>query len=471
MAGAPTGFLGKLAAERPFLTSSVVAIGMTALCVIGVRRGADPQLAAVIVSFILKAIYVIAAPMIAVAIMPASRVLRSAVFFAIVLLAGALIVLDQRWVASLSFFEPPPTALTGASFGLFCYLFALSPLLLSTVRLGLVAAPAAILGAAGAAGYLALEGLLTSETAAIIAVALAIGGSIGADVSAEFSKHFAKGVVAPAAAAGHSAIAPAVFSVLTVSAYLGVQTIHSNFGAIEWPVLWGGTAAALLTAAGALVGVSGSLSLTRLSEQAAVDENRRRQWFSAAWRPMRRLLPATTALAATAIAGVVVVIAVFEAGLDTPVNVFAFLALVWAAAALAFVSLRTSILIVVIVFAATLLTGYLYSVLSWTIPALPERLAALTLTAIGLAHLTMSWRDAGEVWRNPRDIAENAMSDGMRRLLLTLGLGAASLIVAAYSFDWIGGVYTAAYYAIMSGISLILAPPMMIAMSAKTNPY
>jgi len=470
---APTGFLGKLAAERPFLATAVLALGMTSLSIVGIRRSADPAAGAVVAAFIFNAVYVIAAPMVLAAMAPQKKMARCLYFILVILVAAGLVALGEGRFASVMFFTPPPVALTLTAAGLFCFLLALSPLLSTVLKLGVAAPFAAILGTAAAAGYLALDGMLIPAAAAGLAVALAIGVTVGADVSAEFSKLFAQGAAhkTAAAAAGHAAVAPAAFSVLATGALLSVQTIHTNFGAIEWPALWGAAAAALLAAVMALIGVTGSLSVTVFGEQVAVDENRRRQWFTTSWRPMRRLLPATTALAATAIAGVVVVVAIFEAGVAAPMSLLFFLVLIWGAAALAFVSLRTSILIVAIVFVATLMAGYFYAVMGWPLPELPERLTGLTLAAISLGHLTVSWRDAGEIWRNTRDITENAMSDGMRRFLLTLGLGAASLVVAAYSFGWAEGIGTAVYLIVTSGVSLLLAPMMMIAMSAKSSRY
>lgn len=184
---------------------------------------------------------------------------------------------------------------------------------------------------------------------------------------------------------------------------------------------------------------------------------------------MRRILPAQTALAATAIAGVLAVVALFEAGLAAPVSFLVFLGGVWAAAALTFVSLRTSLLIAGLLFASAIFADYGYSLFGAEGPGPLERFTALTLTAIALAQLTVSWRDAGDVWRNARDVAQNAMAGGARRFLLALGVGAASLVVAAQSFGWPEGFDAAAYFLAAGAVSLILSPVMMIALSARTG--
>ncbi|NOX95700.1 MAG: hypothetical protein GXP04_11590, partial [Alphaproteobacteria bacterium] len=272
-----------------------------------------------------------------------------------------------------------------------------------------------------------------------------------------------------AAAAGHAALAPIMFGVLAVAALFLVQTVNVNFGAIEWRVVWAGLTAVMAAAVAAMLAVTGSLSRENVSELAAVDENRRCQWFAAAWRPVRELLPATTAMAMTAIAGVFAVVALFEVGFAAPVSTLSFFVLIAIASAVSFVSLRTSILIVALLGFGVMAAGYLYAVMGMPLPALPERLVALTLCAVALGNLTISWRDAGDRWQSARDIAENALSDGLRRFLFMVGVGAVSLFVSSQTFQWRAGEEAAQYLLATGFFSLLLAPPMMIAMSARTR--
>ena len=472
MTGAPSGFLGRVAADRPLLATAVLAIGMTALCIVGVRRAGAAVEPDLILGYILNAAYGVGAPVVLAAFAPrktAGRLLFAAL---VALAAGGLAFASIQGAAPLPGISPPPVLLTATFLGLFVFLLVLAPFFDGAFRLGALAPFASILGVAGAAGVLALETLLPgAQGAAAAAVALAAGATIGAGVSADFSIHFARGANAQTAAAagGHAAIAPSMFAVLTVAALFALQTLSANFGAVAWSVLWGGAASALFAATVSLVIVTASLSLSARGERIAVEENRRRQWFAAAWRPVRRALPASSALAGAAIAGVAVVVALFEAGLAAPFSILPFLAVIWAAAALVFVSLRTSVLIAVILFASTALADYAYAMVGYPAPALLERLCALTLTAIALGQLTVSWRNAGDLWRNARDIAQNAMSDGLRRFLMTLGTGAASLIVTAHSFGWAEGYAAVAYFLATGAVSLLLAPVLMVAMSAKAK--
>jgi hypothetical protein len=469
---APAGIVGKFVANRPVLAISVFSIGLTALAVVGSREaGGDGARAAT--SFIINALIAIALPIALVAMEPRTPLARMVFFGLIIVGAGAFSAASLQMIPGLSI-APPPLWLTLTSLGFMIYLFAMSPMLTSIVRLGVLGPFAAILGVAGAAGHLAVESLLLApEGAAAASIALAIGASIGAGVSADFSRFFARGFSRQraAAAAGHAAIAPIVFALLSVAALFLVQTVNANFGAVEWRIVWAGLTAVMAAAIAAMLAVTGSLSLENVSERAALDENRRRQWFAATWRPVRRMLPATTAIAVTAIAGVFAVVALFEAGFDAPISMISFFILIAIASAVSFVSARTSLLIVSLLGFSVIVAGYGYAALGLPLPAMPERLAALTLGAIALGHLTLSWRDAGDHWRGARDIAEHALSDGLRRFLFLVGAGAVSLFIASQTFQWRAGAGAAQYFLVIAFLSLLLAPPIMIAMSTRMRRY
>jgi hypothetical protein len=472
--GAPTGFLGKLSAERPLLVTSVLALGIAALCILGVRHSADPANAVLIGKFLGAAAAVVCLPLALAAVTP-DRPLVKGLFLAAVAAASAALL-----AAAFGAFNPlgpafaPPRVAAGAAVGFFLFLACLSPLTRSTLRLGLAGPAAAIFGVAGGVGYFALENLLVSPfSGPAAAIALMGGVCVGTGVGADFAYQFARGLPPKeaAAAAGHAAVAPAAFSVLAAAAYMTVVSFQANFGAVDWHVLAAGGAEALLAAAAALAAATGALSVFRPSEQVAVDENRRRQRFAESWRPLRKRLPATTAAAGSAIAGVLMVIAAFEAGVPEALSLAAFLAMILVAAGLAFVSVRTSLLIAAILFLSTVFSGYVYRVFGLAPPAAPELFAALALSAIALSQLTVSWRNASDIWRNARDVAQNAMSDGLRRFAIAYGAGGAAAVACGYAFAWEGGVAAAAYFSIHAGIGLFLAPFLMVALSAQLQRY
>ena len=471
MPAAPVGIVGEFAANRPLLGNAILGAGLIALAALGVRQAGD---GGQIISFAANALYVVALPMALAALQPRRIVRRLLFALLIVLVAGVLAAADMKVFPLPEMIAVPAAPMTFAAAGLTAFLIALTPLTANVARLSVVAPFAAILGTVGALGYFAFEPMLdASEGAAAAGLALAFGASAGAGIAADFSRFFAGGAERrqATAAACHAALAIIVYSLLAVAALLGIQTFKSNFGAVEWGVLWAGCTACAAASAAALFGVTGVLSTARIGEQAAADENRRRQWFAATWRPVRALLPPTSAGAAAAIAGVFVVIAIFETRFFAPVSLMVFFLLIWIASAVAFVSLRTSILVLAILAPSAVLAGYAYAALGMEPPELLGRLTALALCAVAIGHMTISWRDAGDYWRNARDVAENALSDGLRRFLFVFGAGAASLFVSARTFEWQEG-YTAIVYFMMTGfISVLLAPAMMTAMSARFRRY
>ena len=470
MSEAPVGLIGKFVANRPVLSISVFAIGLTTLAVVGLRQAGDGAFVAS--SFMTNALVALALPVALAAIEPRTRAARFGFIFLISVIGGILAAaaISDWWI--LAYVPAPPLWLTLSATGFTLYLVALSPMMASIARLGVLAPSAAILGVGGAGGYFAVESMLmTAEGAGIAALALAAGASIGAGVSADFSRYFARGFSRrrAAAAAGHAAVAPIMFTLLAVGILLGIQTINANFGAIEWRVIWPGLTAILAATIGAMIAVAGALSIDDASEMVAVDENRRRQWFKNSWAPVRRLLPVTTSLATMAIAGVISVIAIFEAGFAAPVSLIIFFVLIAIAAGLSFVSIRISLMVAGLLGFGALITGYGYAIFGLTLPSLLDRMLALTLCAVALGHLTVSWRDASDHWRDARDIAENALSDGLRRFLFLVGTGVVALFTASQTFHWPGGAKAAGYFLSTAFLSVLLVSPVMIVMSARST--
>lgn len=471
MPAAPVGIVGNIAANRPVLANAIIAAGLIALAALGARQGGRID---VILSFAGNALYVVALPLALAALQPRKALWRVMFLILIALVAAVLVIVDRGVVSTPGFVVVPSWTMTLAGLGFAAYLFALAPLTANAARLSAAAAPAAILGVLAALGYFAFEPALgAAEGAAAAGVALGLGVAVGAGVGADFSRSFAAGARRrrAAAAAGHAGLAILAFSLLTTAALFGVQTFKTNFGAVEWNVLWAGVTATAAATTAALFAVAGSLALARIGEQAAVDENRRRQWFAAAWRPVRDLLPPSSAGAVSAIAGVFVVIAMFEAGFAAPASLAVFFLLIWISAAAAFVSVRTSLLVAALLAVSAVLAGYAYRALGLELPDLPARLAALALAAAAIGHMTVSWRNAGDIWRNARDVTENALSDGLRRFLFVLGAGSASLFAAARSFAWDQGFSAIVYFMMIAFISALLAPALMTAMSARMNRY
>ena len=469
MREAPVGLVGAFAANRPYLSLGLIAPALIALAVVGARQ-AGAGAGAAIADLAAVAAGVLIAPMMLASATPQQGVARYLFIALVVLAAAALVALDAGWIVAPGAALTPPTALTLAAFGLYVFLVALAPLAQNVTRLSLPASFAAVLGVAGAAGYLAMEGMLGGADGAIAAAfGLALGVGVGVNIAADFAKFFAAGEnrKRAAAAAGHGAVALSVFYLLASSSFFALHSFETNFGAVDWAIVWAGITVVAASLATVLAAVTGGLALARASEQVAVDENRRRRWFSMRWRPVRLMLPATTATATVAIAAILVVIALFEVGLAAPMRFGAFIAAIWIAGGVAFVSLRTSALIALLLAASAVLANFVVAVVGAPAASETDQLAALTLLAAALGAMTVSWRDAGESWRNARDVVEHALNDGLRRFLFLVGAGAAGLYASVLVFDWAGGVAAVIYFLTAALIALALAPAAMTAMSAQ----
>ena len=471
MREAPVGLVGAFVAERPYLSVSILALALAALAVVGARQ-AGGDAGETISLLALTAAAMLITPMATAAISPRGGIALAGFTALLTGVTAGLVALDLGAIQTPFDIAAPPRAIVMAAFAYFLFLIALAPLARNVTRLGVLASFGAVLGVAGGAGYLALEGYLGAPGGAVaIALALTIGVGTGVNVAADFSTLFAEGEHRrrAAAAAGHSAIASSAFALMALVNFFVIYAYTSGAGAIDWLLVWVGFSIAVAAVCTGLVAVVGGLVLSNINERTALDENRRRQWFTARWRPLRLALPAVTAMATIAIAGILVVIAAFEVGITAPVRFGVFIAVLTIAAALSFVSVRTSLLIAGVLAASAFLADYAMAIVGVAAPVTQDRFAALTLGAIALGALTVSWRDASETWRNARDVVENALSDGLRRYLFIVGAGAASLFATLYALQWDGALPTLIYFLTVALIGLLLAPPAMMAMTTITT--
>lgn len=471
MREAPTGIVGAFVAERPYLCVGVLSLALAALAIVGARQ-AGGNAGDAISLLALTAAAMLIAPMALAAIAPRGAIALAGFAILIASVTSGLVALDLGAVQTPFDLPAPPRAVAMAAFAYFLFLIALAPLARNVTRLGVLASFGAVLGVSGAAGYLALEGYLGASGGAVaVALALTVGVGTGVNVAADFSTLFAEGEHRrrAAAAAGHSAIASSVFALMALGGFFVIYAYTANADAIDWVFVWVGFSTAAAAVGAALVAVVGGLVLSDINERTALDENRRRQWFAARWRPLRLALPAISAMAAIAVTAILVVIAAFEVGVTAPVRFAIFIAVIMIAAALSFVSVRTSLLIAGILAATAFLADYVIAIVGVAAPAAQDRFAALTLGAVALGALSVSWRDAGETWRNARDVVENALSDGLRRYLFIVGAGAASLFATLHALQWAGALPTLIYFLCVALIGLLLAPAAMMVMTTITT--
>ena len=462
-----SGIFAGLVANRPLLTILVLAFGCVALAVVGARNGV-PADASKLILFMGAALVILAVPSIFYSVLPRLTLYRyGALIVFIGLCAGVIYGIDRNVFAEWG----PSSDVTSFVYltgFLGLYFFALSPVIGRTP--GVFAGLGAILGGSAAGGYLVMEGLLSTEIgAAVLTFAVAAGVMVGAGVNAEHAKAFSLGRRRrdAAATAAHEALAPTAFAILVALILFSVQSYIGNFGLVDTRLLTGVFVSTVLTTLIGLLVCAGALSAISITDQVAFDENMRGRRFTKQWRGVRTVLPAPTAFAITGIAGDFGVLSLFEAPLAPALPLAAFFIAVWVAAGLVFVSIRTSLLVVVLLLLGNLGALLLYRWTGVTAPMILEVLVALGLSALALGQLTIGWRNAGEHWRDARDIAQHAMSDGMQRYLATLGFGAATLYCSAFSGLWSGGASAGTFFIIVASLTLFLAPAFMTALSAR----
>ncbi|WP_411817759.1 hypothetical protein [Hyphococcus sp. DH-69] len=471
MSGAPSGFFGKLSAERPILLGGVVGLGLVVLAVMGMRHQGDAAgVDLLLLRNAMSALIAIFVPLALAALTPRKPILQGT-YVAVVVIAGGLLSAYAMGAfgAPIEFLQP---LIFAAGLGLFVFLSALMPILRNLLRLGFVGPLASIVGIIGAIGFLALVDLLQVSFAAPLLTLYLVGGlCVGMSVAAEFAQLFAKGYSArgAAGAAGHAALAPGSFCILSTLAYGIVMSLELNLGELDLQTIAFISIATVLVAAMSLICSTGALALLRHTEQVAVDENYRRQRFAESWRPMRRLLPGSTAIAGSAIIGVLVVVSGFETGIADPLSFFLFIGLIMIASGAAFVSVRTSSLIAIMLFVSAIFAALAYQAIGIELPTLQDRLLAQTLAGMSFAQITVSWRNAGDIWRNARDITQNAMSDGLRRFVFLASVSVSALIVSSIAMSWPNGLALVSYFAVIVAIGLIISPILMVALSAQAQ--
>ena len=140
---------------------------------------------------------------------------------------------------------------------------------------------------------------------------------------------------------------------------------------------------------------------------------------------------------------------------------------IWAA--IVFVSLSTGLLMFVLLSIAAILARYIYELAGMEPISVNAQMASFAAVAFALSLLLMSWRNARERWRNARDVAEQGLSDGARRFLVTYGYGTASFVVMGFSSLWTAGQEAAIFHAIVGGLTIILAPAYMTALGMRVR--
>ncbi|MEQ1930529.1 MAG: hypothetical protein ABL957_08345, partial [Parvularculaceae bacterium] len=292
------GLVGGLTADRPIVSTLVLAFGLTALAAIGADAAGGAGLRAIMIDFLLAGGAIAGVPLIAASFAPSGVWGRLGFALGVAALAAAVILVQPvQWLAAPAAFA----AAIAASTALAVILIAAYPAFGALTRLGFLPLAAALLGTAGAIGFAAVQGQSAATALGPAAgLALTLGAVTGFAAVADFVAEFARGADRRNAAgrAAQEGVGPAAFvAVLAASAFGLLSGATANEGLAAAGLAGAGV---LLASSASLVVTAAALSLRRTSEMLAADENRRRQSFRQYWRPIRRALSPAAANAVVA---------------------------------------------------------------------------------------------------------------------------------------------------------------------------
>lgn len=458
------GLIGGLAADRPLIATLVSAFGLTALAVIG---AGDPMGAPATRTMLVETLFfggaILGAPLAAASFAPAKTLSRIALSSALLALAAAALIFQPAdWFAAPAAFAPSIAAATAIAIIFICAF----PVFGSIARLGFVSVFGALLGLAGGIGlYSSQGGVNSGEFGAATGLSLAFGSAAGFSTLSEFSAQFSRGAERRRAAgiAAQDGLGPVAFMALTGAAAFGVLTGGGAWANFQSAWLVG--ASVLLTSCAALIVTSAALALKRPSELLAVDENLRRQAFRVFWRPIRAGLSPSSANAAVAIAAIAVIAIAFTLSAPITLALCLFIIVSGALAGLLYVSLRAGLFVFFSLLVTAVATKWVWLAAQAPVQALAGEAAALSLSAVLFGQLALAWREARSPRLNARETAEAAMSGAARLYLANAIVGMAAFFALDVAGVWPSGALAAAQAGVMLIFGLLLAPPLMTALS------
>jgi hypothetical protein len=458
--------LGDFAAGRPVLTSCVLAFGFMALAATGYRN-APAFFASVSYSAIAALAVMVIAPAAIASVAPRNFWLR--LFYSGV---AAGLMLAVRRIAVQSGFDLGAFRLDAALAGAAAATLMLAlgaPLWRGSLRLSLVGLCAIVLGATGGLSIIALEAARTGAVhaaGAALGFASAAGAAVSVHLASGYASAFALGANGADAAgrAARGVVAQGLFALALGPVALGAGAFIVDAPPGTAAIVGAGVLAASLGAA-ILLGV-GALSLKTPSEAIAGDENRRRSELRPFLQIVRAIAPPSSSIAVSAILLIATVAAAFDVASVATIVEIAVIGAAFAAAMLIFVSVRTALLLVLLLIISTRLSIWGADRIFGEAPGENVRVIAAALAAVLLSRLALAWRDNRNPRRKALDVTQRALAEGLS------GYGAASILaIAALASAGAGGLWdagsqAAVFLAAVVAIGALSAPALMTAVGA-----
>lgn len=458
--------LGDIAAGRPLLASCVVAVGLTALTATAFR-GAPSSFATVSYAYLAALAVMTAAPAAVASLAPRNFWLR--LFYAGV---AAGLVLAVRRIAMQSSFDPgafrTDIALAGAAAATLALALG-APLWRGGLRLALVGLGAVVLGAAGGLSVIALEAARSGSApaaGAALGLASAAGAALSVIMAGNYAGAFALGADGREAAsrAAQGAVGLGLFALALSTLALAAGAFVTDAPAESAAIVGAGALAAAL--ASAIVMGAAALALKMPSEAIALEENRRRAELRPLLQGLRAFGPPSSSIAASAIFLVATVVAGFDAPSAATIAEIAVILAAFALALIVFVSVRTALLLVLMLIIASRLTVWGAERLIVEAPLESVRVIALALAALLFSRLALAWRDSRNPRRKALDVTQRAIAEGFFSYVAASVLAVAALAASEAAGLWDGGADAALLAAAMAAIGGLAAPALMTAMGA-----
>ena len=456
------GLVGGLAADRPILTTLVLAFGLSALATLGVSEAAGGAAFAV-GDLLIAALLLVVAPLLIAGASPAKALFR--IMIALVIagaVAGSLIYEPVLFTHLLR----APVFTLGAFVLASAILLGAGPLFGAMTKFSFIAASAALLGMAGALGLVLQQGVEFSEKGSVIViVAFIIAAIAGAGALADFAALYASGAdrMQASGLSVKRAIPSALNGAVAAALAFGLIPAMEKTGAPYLGALAG--LSVCLCAAASLIASAGALALRQTSETMAVEENRRRTAFRERWRPLRGLFPPNASLAIIAIAAIAVVGAAFNMPAQLPLSHLVFVILAAIGAGLIFFSLRAGVFVFFSLIVSATIGGWLWGTFGGPALSALDQAAALAIAAALFGEFAVTWRDARSPRLNARETTQAAMTDGAGLHVFGVGLALAGLCAGKASSVYANALPTAGMLAVMAALGLLFAPPLMTALS------
>lgn len=458
--------LGDIAAGRPLLASSIVAAGLMGLAA-AAFRGAPSSFATVSYAYLAALAVMMAAPAAIASLAPRNFWLR--LFYAGV---AAGLMLALRRIAMQSGFDPGPfrtdIALAGAAAATLALALG-APLWRGTLRLAVIGLCAVALGATGGLSVIALEAARSGSApsaGAALGLASAAGAALSIILAAGYAGAFASGADGREAAgrAAHGAAAPSLFALALSTLALAAGAFVSDASPQTASIVGAGALSASIVAA--IVMGAGALALKTPSEAIALEENRRRAELRPLLQGLRAAGPPSSSIAASAILLIATIVAGFDAASAATIAEIAVILAVFAVSLVTFVSVRTALLLVLMLIIASRLTVWGADRLIAEAPSESVRVIALALAAMLFSPLALAWRDNRNTHRKALEVTQRAVADGFFSFVAAAVLAVAALAAAEAAGLWDAGADAALVAAVMAAIGGFAAPALMTAMGA-----